>query len=364
MLQTDFNPDWVSPPGRTIQDILDARGVSVEAFCEQIGCSKPFFNRLLNGYEKIDSTLALCLENKLGVSQTFWLSRDGQYWHELENLGTISAGGDIHAWISNFPIYDMRRQGWLFFKTKEQAAHALLRFFSVKTPNEWSLKYGPLCDAISFKKTDPDFINYYSIVAWLHKGAKDSEYIDVNIFDRDQLKRSIGSIVRLTWYKDPNVFMPKLKDVLSKCGVAIVAEPCPKGCTATGAAWTERDQRATIVLSDRYKMDDHFWFAVFHEIGHLVLHDCSQKIIEESGQDNDSRETEANEFARNIILPENKKEEILSQPLSYKRIQQKAKSWRIAPGLLVGQLQHERVIHFNQFNKLRRRINWAEFFSS
>ena len=363
MTETDFNPDWVSSPGSTILDILESRGLSVDSFCQNSGISRPFFNRLLRGYERIDTDIASSLEQTLDVPSSFWISRDSQYLDSFTRKTTHAQRGMESSWAQKFPISDMKRWGWLKHSSKKHYAEDLLKFFSVSTPDEWNLRFGHLCEAISFKKTEPDYINHYAIIAWLYKGQIDAEQISVQPLDRNKLRESLEYIKRLTWFSDPSTFLPKLKKCLAGCGVALVVEQSPRGSTATGATWVDREGRATIIVSDRYKSDDHFWFAVMHEVSHLLLHDCSRVIVEMSSElQADKREKEANEFAKNVILSGQQRDILLSSPLSYKRIKLLAQKWRIAPGLIVGQLQHDKVIRYNEFNRLKRNYSWKGVF--
>ncbi|WP_416208177.1 ImmA/IrrE family metallo-endopeptidase [Halomonas sp.] len=51
-----------------------------------------------------------------------------------------------------------------------------------------------------------------------------------------------------------------------------------------------------LMLSFRYLSDDHFWFTVFHEIGHLLLHDIADVHIEGMDDEDDVQEQEADFF--------------------------------------------------------------------
>lgn len=73
--QTDFNPDWVSPPGDTIRDILQERNLSQMSFACSIERSAVFVHRLLDGLEPIDEDLA----QFIGPSKEFWLRREAHY---------------------------------------------------------------------------------------------------------------------------------------------------------------------------------------------------------------------------------------------------------------------------------------------
>ena len=78
-----FNPDWRSPPGDTIQDILDERKISVEQFAESISMSVYLTEQLLKGEVHINDNIASRLARSLGSSKKFWLNREAKYREPL-----------------------------------------------------------------------------------------------------------------------------------------------------------------------------------------------------------------------------------------------------------------------------------------
>lgn len=87
LLMSGFKPDWVSPPGHTIQSILATRKTSVVDFAEQIGLSLHEVQLLFIGKYKIDQPLAAKLAATLGSTERFWLARETKYRSECKRLG-------------------------------------------------------------------------------------------------------------------------------------------------------------------------------------------------------------------------------------------------------------------------------------
>ena len=84
----EFNPDWRSHPGETIECVLEDRGWSVDQFVEKM---KPELKdheskALLAGYKSIDARTAKKLSDVIGSSRHFWLTREADYReaHETE----------------------------------------------------------------------------------------------------------------------------------------------------------------------------------------------------------------------------------------------------------------------------------------
>lgn len=82
----DFKPDWTSPPGETIRDILDSRQSTPYALAQRIGLSFDQMKGLLAGSVALTPSIAAALERELGVTASFWLKRERHYREELLRL--------------------------------------------------------------------------------------------------------------------------------------------------------------------------------------------------------------------------------------------------------------------------------------
>ena len=103
-----FDPDWASPPGDTIVDLLDTRGMSIADLVDQTGSSVEVIHNLVQGRGTVTIALARTLERVLGSSREFWVSRDYQYRQQMARLR-----GTADDWIRQIPISQMVRFGWL-----------------------------------------------------------------------------------------------------------------------------------------------------------------------------------------------------------------------------------------------------------
>lgn len=74
-----------------------------------------------------------------------------------------------------------------------------------------------------------------------------------------------------------------------------------------------------IVLSSRHKAADVFWFTLFHELGHVLLHPKRSTYVDldgKAGDDDDGLESEANEFAAETLIPAKYDQAICSAPIA------------------------------------------------
>ena len=83
-----FKPDWVSPPGDTISDLMVERGVSRARFAVMVGLTLVEVGGLLRGEAEITQRLAKALERVFGVSAAFWMARENHY-RESKRFGKI-----------------------------------------------------------------------------------------------------------------------------------------------------------------------------------------------------------------------------------------------------------------------------------
>ena len=106
---------------------------------------------------------------------------------------------------------------------------------------------------------------------------------------------------------------------------------------------------------------DIFWFSLFHELGHILLHD-KRHIFLEDGLDDPSwqkQEGEADDFAQRTLIPATPyRSFVKTGRFSATRIASFADEIDIAPGIVVGRLQHDGLLSLNHHIH-RARYKWA-----
>ncbi|WP_150001828.1 ImmA/IrrE family metallo-endopeptidase [Iodidimonas gelatinilytica] len=358
MLQNEeaFSPDWRSPPGDTILDILDERGMSIEAFSLLIDETPSFSQSLISGKARITARIALKLSEQLGSTKDFWLTREDQFRNERHSVRSIQS---LSEWARLLPISDMKKFGWLSPGKKQKSlVEACLNFFDVPSLEAWKETYGDNSMQSAFRKSAIREADDFAVAAWLRQGEILSNRIKINKWDKRKFLSALPELKRLTWYKNPSLFLRKLKEICANCGVYLVVVRAPKGCSINGAARFNKRGSPIIQLSFRYLSDDHFWFTFFHECGHLVLHENKIPFFENDGMSLDQAEEEANLFASNQLISLEFQPKLLNLKPSSKDIMSFAKKAGVSPGIVVGQLQHYHLIGYNQFNHLKRRFQW------
>jgi HTH-type transcriptional regulator/antitoxin HigA len=234
-----------------------------------------------------------------------------------------------------------------------------LVFFDVNGAEAWSRRYGTLRCETRFRESVAFEVHPGATAMWLRQGELEAALVSTDEWDPRGLSAAIREIVELSRIGQPVRFLPRLRAMLAQFGVALVVVRAPDGCRASGAARMLFPTKAMVLASFRHRSDDHFWFTLLHEIGHLLLHG-GRTFIDEEGAGDDELEREANAFAADQIIPQERQQELQSLRPDHESVIRFSRQLRVAPGLTVGHMQHRGLIQRNWLNKLRRTWTWDE----
>jgi hypothetical protein len=216
----------------------------------------------------------------------------------------------------------------------------------------WREKYEKPLAAFRASKLVPR--TFGAIAAWLRQGERQAAEIQCAKYDEDRFRRSLQALRSLTCEPDPKVFVPRLLETCRSTGVAVIFVPAPKGCPVSGATRWLSSERAILQLSLRYKTNDHLWFTLFHEAGHIVLHG-RKLFLEGAGVIDDTCEMEADEFATNTLIDPAWARVLTTLPKSHQAVETFAQQIGVAPGIVVGRMQKEGLLPWNHLNGLKER---------
>jgi HTH-type transcriptional regulator/antitoxin HigA len=149
-----------------------------------------------------------------------------------------------------------------------------------------------------------------------------------------------------------------MRELGQAVGVAIVLEPEIKGARIAGAARWLTPDKAMVQLSLRHRWSDIFWFTVFHELGHIVLHSKKDVFINDPGP-HSGAELEADAFAAQLLIPRDN-EARLGTLQSDDDVRTFADEIGIGPDIIVGRLQHEGRWAFSRGNSLKHRFIFTQ----
>ncbi|MCK4466897.1 MAG: HigA family addiction module antidote protein [Desulfobacterales bacterium] len=354
-----YTPDYAIHPGEILEETLEARGITRTAFAERTGLSLKTVSQIIHGKAPVTPETAIHFERVLGVSANIWNNLNAYYRLHVAKIADRRMLENKKEWAKKFPLTDLAKRG--FIRRRQNLAETveeLLDFFGVASVEAWKVQFKRI--AVSYRKSPTFTSSKESVSAWLRIGEIEAENIKTSPFDKNTFKNALQEIRFLTW-EDPEVFEPRMKEFCRNSGVALVfIAELPKTRLSGATRWLSPD-KALIMLSLRYKRDDHFWFTFFHEAGHIILHGKTSVFIDEVDMGINKAEEAANRFAANTLIPESKYKTFAAKRQFYKGdIVAFAQSIDICPGIVVGRLQRDGHIQHKWHNDLTRKFRLKE----
>lgn len=358
-----FSPDWVSPPGDTILDLLEEREWTQAQLADRLGYSTKHVNQLVKGKVPLSEDAAVRLQNVLGVTVGFWLKREALYRERMALLEAAESYATMVPWLERFPIKDLMEAGALpkgrvDSRSKPGLVEELLAFFGVATPDQWQSQYG--CMELAFRRSRAEQCDVGAISAWLRMGERVAEKADGPRYDEGRFLVALQELRKLTT-QAPDKFEPRLRRELHESGVALVLLPAIPRTHVSGVARWLNPHRPLIQMSLYGKSNDRFWFTLFHEAAHILLHGKEKKsvFLDDPGKaGSDSKEErEANVWAGDFLIPSTHSDALIGLKTK-SAVHEFAARIGVHPGIVVGRLQHDKLINPSWMNDLKERFEF------
>lgn len=358
-----YTPDHAAPPGDLIQDYLEELGMSARELARRCGRSGKLMAEITAGKAPVEPETALQLERVLGVSASLWTNMEAAYQLHQAREAESRALASSYEWASCFPLKELAERQYLDRPaSKSRQVLELLKFFGVGSVKACEERVGELL-AVDFRTSTTFKNDRCALAAWLRVGERRAADIATEDYQRDAFIEALKEIRALTLVPI-NEALPEIERKCAAAGVAFVLEkPLPK-IRASGVSRWLSPRKALIQQSLRHKSDDHFWFTFFHECAHILLHSRKAIFIDMAkgpGSADPKQEAEANVWAADFLVPTAAMRKfVLTFAGTEEEVRSFATKCGIAAGIVVGQLQHNRVIDFSALNNLKVYYQWAE----
>jgi addiction module HigA family antidote len=353
-----FAPDYSVPPGEILAEMLEARRLSQVELAARCELSEKHVSQIITGKASVTSETALLLERTLGVAASLWLNLESSHRLYLARQAEQTKLEEYSSWAAEFPWRELAARGYVpASHNVEEKTRALLGFFGVTSPDAWESQYTQL--SVAYRGTETLERSRESVTCWLRIGEIEATRIDTAPYDRSAFREALQMIRGLTRLRATE-FEPRMRSLCEDAGVALVFVPeLPKTRLSGATRWLSAD-KAIVMQSLRYRTDDQFWFTFFHEAAHVLLHGKRAVFVDEAGAEKTPAEDEADKFAADLLIPPTRYKELLaSGPVSRARVLAFAGEIGVAPGIVVGRLQHDKAIPFSWFQDVKRTFRFA-----
>ncbi len=356
-----YIPKEVSPPGDSLRDLIDERGISQAELARRLGRPAQAINEIIAAKKEITEDTALELERVLQVPARFWLARESRFREFLARQRAAQAGREALPWARRFPLKSMQAAnllpaGRLTDSLLEQMVEPLLRFFGVASTEGWAAQYDTL--AAQFRRARPEVqTDVAAITVWLRMGEVEAARRGVADFSAATLETQLVKMRALS-LRPASEIGRELVQLCADVGVVLVFVPALPGTHVSGVArWL--NGKPLIQLSLLGKWNDAFWFSFFHEVAHILKHPHRAVFLDDASAGeavSSPEEQEANRFATDALVPKEYRDELDTVLLNARSVEGLAKRMKIHPGIVVGQLQHRgRIPYSHPLTRLKAR---------
>jgi len=346
-------------PGAHLKDTLEALGLSQTELAKRMGMSRKVINEVISEKAPISAGTAILLERVLKIPAHIWINLQRNYDLNIAYIAEQEKLIKESEFLKIFPVAKIIKYGWIpETKSKTEKVKNLLSFFSVSSLADIENSL-----SVQFRRSFRENTSKEAIYTWLRQGEIQVRKLEIEDYNENGLKDKLSQLRQLT-NKPPDIFHSEIVRICASVGVAVVFVPeLPKAFINGATFWFDNFRKSALLLSLRFKTNDHLWFSFFHELGHIILHRKKENFLDLSdnkltGED-EAKEAEANSFAESLLISENEWERFKKfAPFSEHKVLSFSESIGIAPGIVVGRLQREKLLPFTHLNGLKEKYNW------
>lgn len=357
-----LSPDLIIHPGETLTEILEDRDMSQKELAIRTGMTEKHISTVVKGQKNISVAFAKKLEYALGIDASFWINLQANYDRELlefEEVNNITeAELGILKPLKQVMEYMVSRR-WLIENINEAEKVLCLRKI-LAVSNLTAIPHITYNAAYRAQVATNINVDTYVLYAW----QRICELVTKDIVVSDELnisllRDSISEIKKLM-FEDINIVQGKLENIFAKCGIAFKIVKHFKGAPVQGFIKKTNDEKLILCMTIRQNRADIFWFTLFHEIGHIINEDIRQRFIDFNSAQSDM-EAKADAFARDVLMDaRDYKEFVMKRDFSMSAINTFAKEQGVRSYIVIGRLQSDEILGWDQYIEKIVYYKWAE----
>jgi len=354
---SEIKPALNIGPGAFIKEELEARGWIQEDLAEIVGLSPKHINELIKNKKPITIETARLLSSAFGQSPQYWINLDTNYRLRLKEDSHKLRGVETKSLIYRYmPVKEMFKKGWLKKQTSIEALeHEVKKFWDTSKLDFSFLEIEP---QPRFRKSEafPQYNHYYALT-WYRMARNCAQKQKINKYKPEVLRELSNQLYQYTLQAHG---VENFLQELNNSGVKFLVLNHLQKTYIDGASFYD-GANPVIVYTRRYDRSDNFWFTVAHEIAHILLHlkNKDDYFLDNLEMLETDKEREANQLASRMI----KSESVLKwfkpfrQYVSEPRVLLCAQELQIHPSVIVGILQHHKMLDRRNLNKFKTSIS-------
>lgn len=352
-----YEPDELVPPGETLTEWLDREDMSQVEFAKRTSLTPKHVNHVIKGSVGISPEVALTFERVTTIPARYWSQLDANFQIARRRALDIEALRDRVDLVDRFPMRELEKRNCIERKTSQvDRLRELLRFFVVADAD--ALEEVWLKPAL-YRRSQAFAADEGALASWLRLAEVQAAAIAAEPFDAAACRAVIDEMRGLSALPGIEWLTP-LRNLCASVGVALVIlKELPKARVNGATRWLSPD-KAMIVLSLRHRRNDIFWFTLFHELCHVLRHSKKETFVDAKGSGIAKElEDEADAFASRVLIPP-QFAGTLAELSTASAVKGFAEAIGVAPGIVVGRMQHEELIPHSKWASLIVRYRFAD----
>lgn len=339
----EYNDTIAFHPGFYIKEIVDESGLTQEDFAKRLDTTPKNLSLLIRGEQSLSIDIAMKLSRMLGTSVKYWLNLQNSYdaliaqfksEEELEEERKVFEYFDYKYFRENYGLPDLpRKRDEQIKRVREYLKVATLSVFAKRDM------------AVSFRSSAEDVTEGSTIKANVMVQIATNKALQIDAPKYNKKKFEDAAKYALTLTRNHEEFYPLIRKAFLDAGVIFVILPNISGSKTNGATKKVGDN-ILLMVNDRRLNADTFWFTLFHEIGHIVNGDYGISFEKETGE----LEEAADKYAQDSLIPPERYQEFLNRKrFDLQSIRIFANQIERDPGIVLGRLQNDGVIGFDDW---------------
>ena len=339
-------------PGEILREELQERGIKQKDFAQSIGVQATHLNEFIKGKRNLNEDLAMKLESQLGIPYKTWMNLHNGYMYECKALDEKRTEEQYalqfeDACANIFNIQALyKRLGLMMLSCSERVKRLKELFsFDLLSSNELRMQVAGM-----YKHSEKVQMDEKNMLTWLILNKLEISRIQqLDNYRKENAMKAAEDIARMA--NERTLTTESIKECLNRYGISYIkVDKLDK--TPIDAYSTFSGDMPVIIVTYRYNDMDKLAFDILHELCHIDRHfsEGNKAFISIEGVEysNDPREKEANEFARQMLIPDDTWETILKVGCTslspykiVKTIATEAERCGISPSIAISRYKHD-----------------------
>lgn len=281
--------------GNYLKDYLELYNISQKEFALRLGITPKHLNEIIQKNIDMSDELICAISLITDIKVDFIIKIEQQKKNKRYFLEKFNTETNLKKYMNNFKCREIEKLNWIHFKNKNdtyQTANDILNFIKFKNfdcLDEYK-------NNILFKKKDTN--DYYKLILWLARCDELSTTQKVREYKREYFIKLIDYLKN---ERNNKLNIEKLRLKFNDYGIYLVIEEALEGSKIRGS-FKVKGKNPAIYLTKLYKDKASFYYALYHELGHLKsdFNKGKNKVIIE---DNEEQEMKADRFAQEEMIP-------------------------------------------------------------